>query len=159
MSPADWRERLKAFATHACAKQSVDLYDIETIQTGKRWVVRVTLDSLEREITLGDCEAVSRDLSAAFDIEDVIPHAYTLEVSSPGLERKLRSVRDFERFKGRKANVVYDTISENIPHGFIEGEIFEVSGDIVNIRPEKGPVMEIPFQKIKRARLVFEFSK
>ena len=159
MAGSDWKERLKAFALQACARHSVELYDVETMQTGRRWTVRVTLDSPDREISISDCEAVSRDLSAAFDIEDVIPHAYTLEVSSPGLERKLRSLREFERFRGRKANVVYDTLSDEIPHGFIEGEIAGVSGETVTIKPEKGFPLEIPYGKIKRARLVFEFSK
>jgi ribosome maturation factor RimP len=159
MSGGDWKERLKAFALQACAGQGLDLYDLETIQTGKSWVVRLTLDSLERPITLNDCESVSRGLSAAMDVEDVIPHAYTLEVSSPGLERKLKDLKDFIRFKGGKANVVYDTISESVPHGFIEGEIIEVVGDIITVKPENGPALEIPYQKIKRAKLVFDFSK
>jgi ribosome maturation factor RimP len=159
MSGGDWKERLRAFALQACAKHSLDLYDLETVQAGKRWVIAVTLDSLENPITLKDCEAVSRDLSAAMDVEDVVPHAFTLEVSSPGLERKLKKLSDFERFKSKKANVVYDTISDSVPHGFIEGEIVEVVGDIVTIKPEKDPALEIPYQKIKRAKLVFEFPK
>ena len=159
MAGTDWKERLKAFALQACARHSVELYDVDTTQSGRRWLIRVTLDSPGREISISDCEAVSRDLSAAFDLEDVIPHAYTLEVSSPGLERKLRNLKEFERFKGRKANVVYDTLSDEIPHGFIEGVISEVSGEAVTIRPEKGIPLQIPMSKIKRARLVFEFSK
>jgi len=159
MAGTDWKERLNAFALQACARHSVELYEVEAMQTGRRWLIRVTLDAPGREISISDCEAVSRDLSAAFDLEDVIPHAYTLEVSSPGLERKLRSLKEFERFTGRKANVVYDMLSDEIPHGFIEGEIAEVSGECVTIKPEKGLPLRIPMGKIKRAKLVFEFSK
>jgi ribosome maturation factor RimP len=159
MSGGDWREELKGYALQVCGKHSLDLYELEFLQTGKRWLVRVTLDSPERPITLVDCEAVSRDLSAVIDLEDVVPHAFTLEVSSPGLERKLKTMKDFTRFKGEKANVVYDTISESVPRGFVEGEIVEVSEEKVFIRSGQDKVMEVPFEKIKRAKLVFEFSK
>lgn len=159
MPAVEWREKLKALAVRACVKHSLELYDLEMIRAGRRWVVRVVLDSVERPVTLNDCEAVSRDLSAMADMEDAVPHAYTLEVSSPGLERKLKKPGDYERFRGERAFVVYDAISGNVPQGFIKGEIAGVSEEAVTIRPEKGPALEIPFQKIKRANLVFEFSK
>ena len=57
-------------------------------------------------MSVADCSHVSRDLSAVLDVEDFIPVAYTLEVSSPGLDRPLRGRVDFERFAGRRAKVV-----------------------------------------------------
>jgi ribosome maturation factor RimP len=68
------------------------------------WVLRVFVDK-PGGIGLDDCERVSRELSAVLDVNDFIPHAYSLEVSSPGLERPLRTVEHFRRFIGEKAKI------------------------------------------------------
>ena len=68
-------------------------------------VLRLYIDRRAGGVTLGDCERVSRQVSAVLDVEDPIPAAYTLEVSSPGLDRPLRKRSDFERFTGQKAKL------------------------------------------------------
>src|SRR4029078_9067728 len=72
------------------------------------WVVRLFIDSAgdgRAPVSHADCERVSRDISAALDVSDVISHAYQLEVSSPGLDRPLRRERDFARFAGQNARI------------------------------------------------------
>jgi len=92
-------------------------FDLVEVQSGREasgWVVRLYIDRLQTgpvdstklgPISHEDCERVSRDISAALDVADAIPHAYQLEVSSPGLDRPLRRERDFARFAGRSARI------------------------------------------------------
>jgi ribosome maturation factor RimP len=92
-----------------------DLVEVHSGREASGWVVRLFID---RPIVAGaegdpkvvpisheDCERVSRDMSAALDVADLIPHAYELEVSSPGLDRPLRRERDFARFVGQSARI------------------------------------------------------
>ncbi len=93
-------------------------FDLVEVQSGREasgWIVRLYIDRMpqagavdsakEGPISHEDCERVSRDISAALDVADLIPHAYQLEVSSPGLDRPLRRERDFARFVGRSARI------------------------------------------------------
>jgi ribosome maturation factor RimP len=87
-------------------------FELIEAQSGREatgWVVRLFIDrpneSGQALLSHADCERVSRDLSAALDVADLIPHAYQLEVSSPGLDRPLRRERDFARFAGQSARL------------------------------------------------------
>ena len=111
---------------------------------------------IEKEggVTLGDCESVSREIEAVLDVEDPIPSSYTLEVSSPGLDRPLKSPGDFKRFSGRTARVITSRPIEN--QTFFVGEIIEAGDvDIVLLLP-KGKKVTIPYKDISRARLEVE---
>jgi ribosome maturation factor RimP len=93
-------------------------FELIEVQYGREpsgWVVRLFIDApadagagsmpVVGKVGLDDCERVSRDVSAALDVADVVPHAYQLEVSSPGLDRPLRRERDFARFAGESARI------------------------------------------------------
>jgi ribosome maturation factor RimP len=87
-------------------------FDLIEVQSGREqagWIVRLFIDvpaeSGATSVSHSDCERVSRDVSAALDVADPIPHAYQLEVSSPGLDRPLRRERDFARFAGESARI------------------------------------------------------
>jgi ribosome maturation factor RimP len=84
----------------------LDLWDLEFQKQGPKWLLRVYIDrEIGGGVTLHDCEAVSRDLGTALDVEDIIQHAYTLEVSSPGLDRALSKPEHFVRFSGSAIKV------------------------------------------------------
>lgn len=108
-------------------------------------------------VTLEQCADVSRDLSTALDVADLIPHAYTLEVSSPGLERPLRNLRDYERFCGHKAKL---TLCKSQPSlgSVIRGQLAGVQGDQVLVTLQGGQQTAVGFADIKRANLVYELS-
>jgi ribosome maturation factor RimP len=98
---------------------------------------------------------VSRDLSAIFDVEDVVPTAYTLEVSSPGLDRPLRGLDDYRRFKGRLAKIV---MREKVDgQGFFRGQIAGVDGQDVLIDGDDRRTHRVPHDVITRANLEVEF--
>ena len=103
--PLDIQDKLNSLITQACAAGGVEFVELDRFQAGKRKVLRLYIDKPEG-VTVEDCEKVSRALSAALDLdEDLIPGAYTLEVSSPGLDRPLKSNRDFERNLNRNLRV------------------------------------------------------
>ena len=84
--------------------EAVELVDLRYLQESGRWVLRFYLDK-EGGITVADCERLSRKIEAFLDMEDVIGVSYSLEVSSPGLDRVLKREADFARFAGRRVKV------------------------------------------------------
>ena len=109
--------RLAKICDEGLAAVGYELVDVEYVSEDGGWVLRVYIDrpSLETPpaaaplppsaICLADCQTASRHLGTVLDVEDLIPNAYRLEVSSPGIERPLRQERDFLRFAGRAARV------------------------------------------------------
>ncbi len=106
-------------------------------------------------VTLDDCARVSHELGTILDVEDVLPDSYTLEVSSPGLDRPLRQLTDYQRFVGRLAKIV---LSEPLSRQTaFAGRLRGVDGDEVLFESEGGRAMRLPFRLISRARLEVEF--
>ncbi len=89
-------DRIQAIATPILCSLGLELVEITCAGQGARTIVRVFIDKPEG-VQLGDCEQVHRSLGHALDVEDPVPHAYTLEVSSPGLDRPFRTRRDYEK--------------------------------------------------------------
>ena len=109
----------------------------------------------ESGVSIQDCERISRDLSALLDVEDVIDHAYTLEVSSPGLDRPLRHAEDYRRFVGRLAKIVVAEAIDNQKH--LAGRLKGLDGDMVLLEGPNGRMHRIPMSVITRGRLDVEF--
>ncbi len=128
----------------------LELFDVQFRRDGQGWVLRVFIDSATG-VTLEQCSKVSRELGRYLDVEDLIDHAYSLEVSSPGLERPLRSIDDFRRYCDKKAKVkVHEAIDGEKT---FEGVIQEVAGDLIHLQLDDGRVIEFSFEKINKARL------
>ena len=112
VGPVASLERVKELAATIAAAHGLELFDVAYGREGGRNILRVVLDRLgpsataEDSVSLEHCARVSEELSAVLDVEDVVPAEYTLEVSSPGLDRPLRSRNDYERFAGRFAKLV-----------------------------------------------------
>jgi ribosome maturation factor RimP len=97
MIPEDLREQIAAKITEL----GCELFDLRFFQAGSRAVLRITIDA-GSGVTVGDCEKVSNELSLLLDVEDFSPgRPYTIEVSSPGIDRPLKTERDFRRTAGR----------------------------------------------------------
>ena len=106
-------------------------------------------------MTVYDCERVSRDVSAILDVEEFIAHHYTLEVSSPGLDRPLRNAVDYRRFAGRLAKLVVSEAVDGQKH--FEGRLQGLELDAVVVETAPGKRQLIPLSLITRARLEVEF--
>ncbi len=128
---------------------------------GGTFVLRVVLDkpgpsaTAEDSVSLEHCAKVSEELSAVLDVEDVVPEQYTLEVSSPGLDRPLRTRDDFQRFAGRLAKIV--TAEPIARQTAFAGHLRGVEGDDVLFENEGGRLVRLPLGLIRRARLEVEF--
>ena len=107
-------------------------------------------------VTLEDCERFSRAVSAALDVEDPIRSPYVLEVSSPGLDRPLKRLRDFQASIGKLARII---TKESIDRqNFFVGRITEVRGDIIILLMKDDSLKEIPFVQVSKARLEIELK-
>src|SRR5271167_2831449 len=105
--------RIAEIAHRVGESEGIEIVDVELLGAGRGRVLRIFIDRPEG-VTHANCEFVSQQVGTILDVEDVIPgDSYTLEVSSPGLERKLHKAKDFERFLGQKAKVVLREPIEN----------------------------------------------
>ena len=134
----------------------LDLWDLEFQKQGPKWLLRVYIDrEIGGGVTLHDCEVVSRDLGMALDVEDIIPHAYTLEVSSPGLDRSLSKPEHFVRFSGSEIKV--KTFQKIGDEKVFRGKLLGLAEGIVKLELKSGEVLEIPLSNITKASLEVEF--
>ena len=147
-------EQIRAMADSIASAEGLELVDAEWKGGSRGGVLRVFIDKTDG-VTHADCERVSHQLSAALDVEDLIPGAYSLEVSSPGLDRKLSRQADFSRFAGRKASV---RVREPLRGArSVTGSIESCSSAAVSLRTASGESLQVPFDDIESARLVVEF--
>jgi ribosome maturation factor RimP len=147
--------RVRAVAERVAASEGMEVVDVELHGSGSRRLLRIYIDKPEG-ISHRDCEIVSEQLSAILDVEDLVPGgSYTLEVSSPGVERKLVRPRDYERFVGRKIRLVLrEPVGER---RYWEGVLAAFAEGIVTLEPRPGQRLEVPLAQIERANLKFEW--
>jgi ribosome maturation factor RimP len=154
-------ERVRGIAERVAESRGLDVFDVQYRRESGGMVVRVQIDrpgpaaNATESVSIDDCAGVSRELSVILDAEDVVPGAYVLEVSSPGLDRPLRGAGDFERFAGRRAKVV---MRERIDgQGFFKGRLGGVEQGMVLIDGDDGRRHRVPLDVITRAHLEVEF--
>lgn len=107
-------EQVRRIAERVTASHGLELVELEFLGSGKARMLRIFIDK-SGGVTHEDCESVSREVGTILDMEDVVPgDSYTLEVSSPGLDRKLTKAADYERFKGSLVKVsTYEPVEGN----------------------------------------------
>src|SRR5437667_282995 len=96
--------KIEEIARRVAASDGIEVVEVELKGGGRNQLLRISIDK-PAGVTHADCELVSQQVSTILDVEDVMPGHYTLEVSSPGVERKLLKPRDYERFQGKKARI------------------------------------------------------
>jgi ribosome maturation factor RimP len=154
-------EKVRAIAERVAAGYGLEIFDVQFRREAPGMVLRVRIDrpgpasTEEDSVSVHDCANVSRELSAIFDVEEVVPTAYTLEVSSPGLDRPLRRPDDYRRFQGRLAKVVMREPVDG--QGFFRGRLAGVEGQDVLIDADDGRTHRVPLSAITRANLEVEF--
>jgi ribosome maturation factor RimP len=154
------RGAIARLASQAAAQEGLEIAWIDAPLEGKNWTVRVFLDRPDADgdagaVSLGECSRVSEHLSVLLDLEDPVGHPYTLEVSSPGLDRPLFTPADFRRFTGKLAAVI--TTERVLNQTFFRGRIESSDETRVNLRIEGNKLAEIPFAIINKANLEVEF--
>ena len=167
-------EKVREAAERVARSEGLEVVDVEW-KIGKQRFLRVYIDrvppvksseAIEGEaapspypkISHADCERVSQQLSVILDVEELIPGpGYTLEISSPGMDRALTKARDFERFTGRLAKI---TTSEAVGEAkFFEGRLrgFADGNVRIEMKGKDARIVEIPLGAIRKANLVVEF--
>jgi len=145
-------ERLLQPITRSLGLETVE---VRIAGEGQRTVLRVLVDRPDGGITVEECAKVSEVLGRQLDLYDFIPHTYTLEVSSPGLDRPLRTDDEFRRFAGRRAEVVAAEPVDGQRR--FRGMLLGVVGEAVVLQVEQRQV-HIPKAQIHQARLVVEMD-
>ena len=154
-------EHIRAIAERVAASRGLTIWDIQSRRETSGHVVRVFIDrpgpaaTPEESVSIVDCEQVNREMSTILDVEDPLPFTYTLEVSSPGLDRPLRGADDYRRFSGRLAKLV---VSEPVDRQkAFEGRLRGVTDADVLLEAPNGRVHRLPIRLVTRARLEVEF--
>lgn len=148
------REAINSIIERVTAREGLELVHWEMVGPRNNFMLRIYIDKVGG-VSHADCEAVSNQVGTLLDVEDLIPHSYTLEVSSPGIERGLYKRADYERFQGSRVKLkTYEPISGQ--RNF-RGELLGISGDTVMLNADGAGKVEIPFDKIAKANIEYEF--
>ena len=148
---------IERIATSVAEAAGLELVEAELRGTGRHQLLRITIDK-PGGVTHGDCELVSREVGERLDAEDPIPGTYSLEVTSPGIERPLKKFQDWERFTGKKAKVILkEPLEGNLKH--FDGIIAAAAADANTLTVEiaEGQPVTFPFDLVKSAHLKFEW--
>jgi len=154
-------EQIRAIAERVAAARGLEIWDIQSRREAGGHVVRVFVDrpgpsaTPNDSVSIEDCEQVNREIGTILDVDDPLPFAYTLEVSSPGLDRPLRTVDDYRRFTGRLAKVVVSEPVDN--QKAFAGRLGGVEEGHVVLEAPHGRLHRLPLRLITRGRLDVEF--
>jgi len=154
-------EQIRAIAERVTASRGLTVWEIQSRREAPGHVVRVFIDrpgpaaTAEESVSIEDCEQVNREISTILDVEDPLPFAYTLEVSSPGLDRPLRGEDDYRRFAGRLAKVVVSEAVDN--QKAFEGRLRGLDSGEVLLEGPNGRMHRLPLRLITRGKLEVEF--
>ena len=147
--------RVTEIAERVGASEGIEIVDVDLRGGGGRRLLRICIDR-PGGVTHGDCENVSQQVGTILDVEDVVPGGgYTLEVSSPGVERKLSRPGDFERFAGRKAKILLREPVEN--QRSWEGTLAGFEDGSITLETGSGKTVRFNIGQVERANLRFEW--
>jgi|SRR5579883_1380631 len=148
-------DKVREIAERVASSEGLEIVDIQMLGGGGSRVLRIFIDKPEG-VTHADCEFISQQVGTILDVEDVIPGArYVLEVSSPGVERKLSKPRDFERFVGQKVKIALRQPVENQRH-FV-GALKSFAEGVITLEDSPGHSVQFPLEQVERANLKFEW--
>jgi ribosome maturation factor RimP len=148
-------ERLTGLGERAATGTDIEMVDIQLRGAGKARLLRVYIDK-PGGVTHEDCALISERLGKLLDEDDVIPDdSYTLEVSSPGVERKLSKPRDFERAVGQTVRLAVQEPGQ--PRTSLTGKLAEVANGTLALEVGPGNVLHVPLEQVQKANLKFEW--
>jgi ribosome maturation factor RimP len=147
--------KVREIAERVASGAGLEVVDVALLGGGGARLLRIFIDKPEG-VTHADCEFMSQQVGTILDVEDVVPGArYTLEVSSPGVERKLTKPREFERFVGQKVKVVLRQPVQNQRHWV--GALRSFAEGIITLEPSPGQSVQFPLDQVEKANLKFEW--
>jgi ribosome maturation factor RimP len=150
-------DRVRTLAEPLVAGEGLELLDVEFLRENGTWVLRVFVDQPGGRVGVEECARASHVLDPALDVEDVVPHEYQLEVSSPGLNRPLKKPGHFQRVVGQQVRVKTFGPLFDPPRKSFLGRLEGVSDAAITVQVEGAGAFTIAFKDIARANLEFEF--
>jgi ribosome maturation factor RimP len=146
---------VQQIAERVGSREGIEIVDVQLLGGGGSRVLRIFIDK-PQGVTHADCEFISQQVGTILDVEDVVPGLrYTLQVSSPGVERKLTKPREFERFVGQKVKVVLRQPVEKQRHWV--GALTSFAEGIITLEPSPGRSVQFPLEQVEKANLKFEW--
>jgi ribosome maturation factor RimP len=145
--------RIEEIAQRVAGSEGIEVVEVEVKGGGQNRFVRISIDK-PTGVSHADCELISHQVGTIMDVEDVVPGHYTLEVSSPGVERKLLKPADYERFHGKKAKVTLRLPVDNQRHW--EGTLAGYTDGVISL-DSNGRQIRFPFEQVEKANLKFEW--
>lgn len=161
-SNQDILQRIEALVLPLCEESGLDLYDLDLQPGRKEAVIRITVDRKGAAapgdgVTIGEIASLTRQLNYQLDVEDFIPFAYRLEVSSPGIERELTRAPHFERHVGDEVRVVLRAPTED-GWSVLEGVLKSFDGFELSVACNDGVERKTHLEAVKRAKTVYDFD-
>jgi ribosome maturation factor RimP len=156
-------ERIREAAERVAHTEGMEIWDVEW-KIGKDRILRVYIDK-PAGVSHADCQAVSEQLSVILDVEELVPGPrYTLEISSPGMDRKIFLPEHYQRFVGRMAKIwLHQPVEPGDaakPLSYVEGRLMNFADGRVTIELAKTTgkgIIELQFENIRKANLIVEF--
>ena len=159
---AEKNQTIEARAQSVCepliAAEGLELLDVEFVREHGEWILRLFIDNPKGGVGVEECSTASHAVDTALDVEDFIPQAYSLEVSSPGVNRPLKKLEHYQKALGKKVRIkTFAPLGEPPRKNFL-GALKDVSGEAVAVEVDGSGVFTIPLRDIAKANLEFEFS-
>jgi ribosome maturation factor RimP len=147
-------DRVRELVVSALDGLGLELFDLTFRRAGRRQILGVFIDK-EGGVTLDDCQRASREISTLLDVKDIVPGSYSLEVSSPGINRLIRNEQEFKKYEGSKIKVrlFTDISNQKTFIGINRG----VEKDILRLEISPGQEIHIPVHEIARANVETDF--
>jgi ribosome maturation factor RimP len=148
-------QRITELGEQVALGTGIEIAEIQLRGAGKGRLLRVYIDK-PGGVTHGDCELISEKLGKLLDEEDAVPgESYTLEVSSPGIDRKLSKPRDFERVVGQKIRVAVQEPIEG--QKWFEGKLAQLAEGMLEMETAPGHLVRVPLEQVRKAKLKFDW--
>jgi ribosome maturation factor RimP len=145
------KEEIQSVVEPILEEEGFELVDLEYHREKTGWVLRLYADK-EGGINIADCARISEWVGDVLEVKDIIPGAYTLEVSSPGLDRPLKKIKDFMRAINKSVRVQTSQPVDGRKN--FKGTLWAVEGDCITVECEEGTLYRIPLNQVARARLI-----
>jgi len=151
-------EKARAVCEPLIAAEGLELLDVEFVREHNDWILRLFIDNPGGQVGVDECQKASSAVDTALDVEDFITQAYSLEVSSPGVNRPLKKPEHFAKVLGQKVRIkTFGPIGEPPRKNFLGVLKGSAEGAVVVEVEGAGP-FSIPLKDIAKANLEFEFS-
>lgn len=152
-------DRARAICEPLIAAEGLELLDLEFVREGGEWILRLFIDNPGGKVGVEECSIASRAVDTALDVEDFITQAYSLEVSSPGVNRPLKKLEHYTRVLGQKVRIkTFGPLGEPPRKNFL-GVLKTATADAVSVEVDGAGALSIPMKDVAKANLEFEFDQ